>query len=56
VKDAPKPRRRPATGSMAIGSMKLRPTRCKTLKILSFTIKTSYKKIIIEAKFLSIKK
>ena len=36
VKELPIPRRSPATGRIAIGSIKLLPTRCKTLKILSF--------------------
>ena len=32
------PSRRPATGSSAMGSIKERPTRCKTPKILSFIV------------------
>ena len=36
VKELPIPRSSPATGRIAMGSIKLRPTRCKTLKILSF--------------------
>ena len=36
VNDAPMPSRIPAIGSTATGSMKLRPTRCNTLKISSF--------------------
>ena len=36
VNDAPIPSRIPAIGSTATGSMKLRPTRCSTLKISSF--------------------
>ena len=36
VKEPPIPKNRPATGRMAIGSMKLRPTLCNTENILSF--------------------
>src|SRR5699024_307994 len=36
VKELPMPSSRPATGSRAMGSMKERPTRCSTPKILSF--------------------
>ena len=36
VNDPPIPRKRPATGKIAIGSINDLPTRCKTPKILSF--------------------
>jgi hypothetical protein len=36
VKELPIPSSRPATGRIAIGSIKDLPTRCKTPKILSF--------------------
>ena len=45
--DYPIPRSRPATGSSAIGSMKERPTRCNTPKILSFIIIISSKKLYL---------
>ena len=38
VKELPRPRSNPATGRIAIGSMKLRPTLCNTPKILSFIV------------------
>ena len=42
----PMPSSRPATGSRAMGSIKLRPTRCSTPKILSFILPFSFSQII----------
>src|SRR5699024_6022098 len=38
VKELPIPSSSPATGRIAMGSMKLRPTLCNTPKILSFIV------------------
>ena len=46
VNELPMPSSRPATGSRAMGSIKLRPTRCSTPKILSFILPFSFSQII----------
>jgi hypothetical protein len=47
VKELQTPSSRPATGSSAMGSIKERPTRCKTPKILSFIV-ILQKKVFVE--------
>ena len=42
VNELPSPRSNPATGRIAIGSIKLLPILCKTSKILSFIIHPSF--------------
>ena len=42
VNELPSPRSNPATGRIAIGSIKLRPILCRTSKILSFMIHPSF--------------
>jgi hypothetical protein len=42
VNEPPIPKNNPATGKIAIGSINDLPTRCKTLKILSFIIPSPF--------------